>query len=408
MFPRSPQFFGGDRFLCHLVERAASPCVDTPLPVRIVVNLVLDKPSKILYTIEVTRVTNFPRINMPSKRATSFDVAKLAGVSRTTVSLVLNQVPGVSIGEAARQRVLDAARQLNYHPNAAGRKLVSGKSRTLGLVLRQNPEQVFADAFLVQVVLGVEQAAAEQGFHVLLKPVEPHDHEGYTRLIRENFVDGIILSGPRADDLEILKLRHDGFPIVMLGQLPESDIPFVDINAFDGAATAVSHLIDQGHKRIAMITNAPLQYTSAQQRRAGYEKALLQAGIPLVCDLVREGNFTPASGFAAMSELLSVSPRPTAVFVASDVVAMGAIQAIKKARVSIPKELAVVGFDDVPLAEYYDPPLTTVRLPAYGLGWAAGDLLVRIIQGDDSEQNGIFLESELIVRASSCDNSASL
>lgn len=339
---------------------------------------------------------------MPSKRTTSFDVAKLAGVSRTTVSFVLNRVPGVSIGDATRQRVLDAAQQLDYHPNAAGRKLASGKSSTLGLVLRQSPEQVFADPFLVQVVLGVEQAAASQGFHVLVKPLEPNDHEGYTRLIRENYVDGIILSGPRADDLEILQLRHDGFPVILMGQLPESNIPFVDINAFDGAAAAVQHLIDQGHQRIAMITNAPLEYTSAQQRRAGYEKTLQQAGIPLDCSLVQAGNYTPASGYVAMGELLNVSPRPTAVFVASDVVAMGAIQSIKRAGLSIPKDMAVVGFDDIPLAEYYDPPLTTIRLPAYGLGWAVGERLVHIIQGDDKEQTGVFLESELIIRASSC------
>src|SRR5574337_107777 len=138
-----------------------------------------------------------------SKRVTSVDVAKKAGVSRTTVSFVLNNVPGVSISLPTRQRVLDAAKSLNYHPAVAGRKLASGKSNTLGLVLRQNPEPVFADAFLLQVVLGVEAAAAQQGFHVLLKPVEPDDHHGYTRLIHENYVDGILVSGPREDDAEI-------------------------------------------------------------------------------------------------------------------------------------------------------------------------------------------------------------
>lgn len=339
---------------------------------------------------------------MPSKRANSFDVARLAGVSRTTVSFVLNQVPGVSISESTRQRVLDAASQLNYHPNAAGRKLVSGKSNTLGLVLRQNPEQVFTDAFLVQVVLGVEQAASDLGFHVLVKPVEPDDHKGYTRLIRENYVDGIILSGPRQDDLEILKLRLEGFPIVMMGQLPGSNIPFVDINAVDGAAAAVRHLTGLDHKRIAMITNAPMEYTSAQQRRAGYEKALQEAGLPLDCELVTEGNFTPASGLTAMKELLSLAQRPTAVFVASDVVAMGAIQAIKRAGLNIPNDMAIVGFDDIPLAEYYNPALTTIRLPAYGLGWAAADRLIHMIQGEKPEPEGIILESKLIIRNSSC------
>ena len=151
----------------------------------------------------------------------------MAGVSRTTVSFVLNRLEGVSISENTRQRVWEAAEKLNYHPNAAGRKLVSGKSSTLGLVLYQSPEQVFADAFLPRVILGVEQAAMEENFHVLLKPVEPDDAEGYARLIHENHVDGIILSGPRQDDREILRLHSDGVPIMLLGQLPGTELCFV-------------------------------------------------------------------------------------------------------------------------------------------------------------------------------------
>lgn len=336
-----------------------------------------------------------------SKRKTSVDVAKMAGVSRTTVSFVLNNVPDVSISPSTRQRVLDAAKSLNYHPDMAGRKLASGKSNTVGLVLRQNPEQVFADAFLLQVVLGVEAAAAQQGFHVLLKPVAPDDPRGYARLIHENYVDGMLVSGPREDDSELIELHQQGVPIMLMGQLPGTDIPFVDINAITGAAAAVHHLIAQGHKQISMITNAPLTYTSAQQRREGYLQALSEAGLQVSNAFVQEGNYTPASGFEAMVNLLELTPRPSAVFIASDVVAMGAMQAIKRASLRIPDDVAVVGFDDVPLAEYYDPPLSTVRLPAYGLGWAAGDRLVRMIQGDSLDQPRLFLESELVIRRSS-------
>lgn len=340
----------------------------------------------------------------PLKRATSIDVAKMAGVSRTTVSFVLNNVPGVSISSPTRLRVLDAAKSLNYHPDVAGRKLASGKSNTIGLVLLQSPEQVFADAFLIKVVLGVEGAAAQQGFHVLVKPVEPADHSAYERLIHENYVDGILLSGPRLDDQEVIRLHGQMVPIMLMGQLPDSNIPCVDINAVAGAAIVVRHLIEQGHSRIAMITNAPLTYTSAQQRRAGYHQALNEAGLEINKAFLREGNYTPASGSAAMLELLNLTPRPTAVFVASDVVAMGAMQAIKRAGLQIPQDVAVVGFDDVPLAEYYDPPLTTVRLPAYGLGWAAGDRLVRMIQGERLQESHLFLESELVIRQSSVRN----
>ena len=337
----------------------------------------------------------------PVKRTTSRDVAKLAHVSRTTVSFILNNVPGVSISAATRTRVLDAAKKLNYSPNVAGKKLVSGKSYTIGLVLCQSPEQIFTDAFLPQVILGVEQAAMQQGFHVLLKPVDPNDTGGYARLITENHVDGILLSGPRQDDTALMHLHQQRVPIMLMGQLPETDIPFVDVNATAGAELAVSHLIERGHQCIGMITNAPLDYTSAQQRRGGYVKALKKAKLSVNKALIKAGNYTPASGYEAMKDLLKLGPRLTAVFVASDVVAMGAILAIKESGLRIPKDIAVVGFDDIPLAEFYDPPLTTIHLPAFGLGWAGGERLIRLIQGEGLNDASLLLESTLVTRQSS-------
>jgi DNA-binding LacI/PurR family transcriptional regulator len=155
-----------------------------------------------------------------------------------------------------------------------------------------------------------------------------------------------------------------------------------------------------GHTRIAIITNAPLSYTSAQQRKAGYLQALRKGKIREDSRLVKEGNYTPSSGYKAMLELLSEAPLPTAVFIASDVVAIGAILAIRRARMRIPEDMAVVGFDDIPLAEYFDPPLTTIHLPSFGLGLAAGERLIRLIQGDGLDQNEILIESQLIIRES--------
>jgi len=340
----------------------------------------------------------------PTKRSTSQDVAKLAHVSRTTVSFILNNVPGVSISASTRKRVLDAAKKLNYSPNSAGKRLVSGKSHTIGFILCQSPEQIFNDAFLPQVILGLEQAVLQQGFHVLLKPVEPSDTGGYTRLITENHVDGILLSGPRQDDQALIRLHEQRVPILLMGQLPGTDIPFVDVKTSAGAEMAVNHLIGLGHKRIGLITNASLNYTSARQRCDGYLEALKKANLPIDQSLIREGDYTPASGYAAMNTLLTLTPRLTAIFVASDVVAMGAILAIKEAGLQIPKDIALVGFDDIPLAEYYDPPLTTIRLPAFGLGWASGERLMRLIQGEGLEREDVFLNSELIVRKSSFGN----
>ncbi|MGD0749777.1 MAG: LacI family DNA-binding transcriptional regulator [Anaerolineales bacterium] len=339
---------------------------------------------------------------MPRKRVTSFDVAEKSGVSRTTVSFVLNKVPGISISDSTRQRVLQVAKELNYHPDSTGKKLASGKSNALGLVLRQSHEQVFADALLPQVLMGIGQAATEQGFEVLLKPLEPQDADGYMRLVHENHVDGIILSGPRQEESEIIRLHNEGLPVMLMGQLPGSGLPFVDIDAVSGSASAVNHLIEHGHRRIGLITNAALEYTSAQQRRLGYLNSLKQAGIEPDDSLMQAGNYTSASGFTAMQKLLEVSPRLTAVFVASDVVSLGAIRAIKQAGLRIPQDIAVVGFDNIPMADYFDPPLTTVRIPSYGLGWASGERLVRLVQGEVLDQEGMLLESELVVRNSSC------
>jgi len=187
-----------------------------------------------------------------------------------------------------------------------------------------------------------------------------------------------------------------------MGQLPGSGLPFVDIDAVSGSASAVNHLIEHGHRRIGLITNAALEYTSAQQRRLGYLNSLKQAGIEPDDSLMQAGNYTSASGFTAMQKLLEVSPRLTAVFVASDVVSLGAIRAIKQAGLRIPQDIAVVGFDNIPMADYFDPPLTTVRIPSYGLGWASGERLVRLVQGEVLDQEGMLLESELVVRNSSC------
>ncbi|MEW6403246.1 MAG: LacI family DNA-binding transcriptional regulator [Chloroflexota bacterium] len=335
-----------------------------------------------------------------AKRTTSLDVAKKAGVSRTTVSFVLNNVPDVTISETTRQRVLEAARELDYHPNAAGRKLVSGKSRTLGLVLCQSYQQVAADALLPQVLLGFEQAAIQKGYQVLLKPVE-NDPLGYTKLVNENLVDGILLSGPRQNDPEIIRLHDDGFPVMLMGQMPGSNIPLVDIDASAGAEAATAHLIERGHRRIAIITNAPFTFTSAQQRLEGYSRALTKCGLSVDGSLVQAGNYTPASGYEAMMKLLVLPERPTAVFVASDVVAMGAILAIHRASLRIPDDIAIVGFDDIPLAEFFYPPLTTIHLPAFSLGLAAGERLVRLIQNEGLDTEAVLMQSNLVVRESS-------
>jgi LacI family transcriptional regulator len=219
------------------------------------------------------------------------------------------------------------------------------------------------------------------------------------RLIREQQVDGLILSGPRSDDPLLHELAEDRFPLILHGRPDDCEFPCVDVDNQSGAYQAVSHLIGLGHRRIGFISNAPLSYSGAQDRFAGFRQALGEHNLPVERDLVRTANFVPESGQAAMEQLLQRAEPPTAVFVASDVVAVGALNAILNSGRQVPEDVALVGFDDIFLAAYTRPPLTTVRVPAYGLGWTAAEILITLIEGDEDVAS-VTLETELVIRES--------
>jgi LacI family transcriptional regulator len=331
------------------------------------------------------------------RRPTSADVAALAGVSRTTVSFVLNE-RDAQISPATRQRVLDAARQLGYHPHAPAQQLAGGTSRTIGLVLRQSPEQVAGDPFLAETLRGLTATAREHGFRVI---VEAHDGDGdgFGDLIRSRRIDGLVVSGPRAGELDVLRdIVAEGFPLVLQGWLPGLDAPSVDVDNREGARRAVEHLLGLGHRRIGCITNAALEYTAARERLVGYQAAMREAEIEPDPAWVEEAAFDAPSGSRAMTALLARMD-PEAVFVASDVVALGAIGALRQAGRRVPADVSVVGFDDIPLAAHLDPPLTTVRLPAFELGQTVGRALFERIAAPGVSVRTL-LPTELVVRQS--------
>ena len=337
---------------------------------------------------------------MGRRQAKSQDVAKLAGVSRTTVSFVLNEVPGVKISAETRQRVLQAARELNYYPTAAARSLASGKTRRIGLILGQGKDRLAADAFLPTFLQGITASVNRRSYLLVVQLSEAvSTHEAYSRLIREQQVDGLILSGPRSDNQILDELAEDEFPLILHGRLEGRGFPWVDVDNKAGGYLATNHLIGLGHRRIGFISNAPLSYAGADERFAGYRAALGEHDIPLDQDLVQTAAFVPQSGRTAMGALLSLPDRPTAVFAASDVVAIGAMGAAQDAGLRIPEDMAIVGFDDIFLAAHICPPLTTVRVPAYGLGWTAADVLITLIEGEE-DVSSVTLETELVVRES--------
>lgn len=335
------------------------------------------------------------------KRVTARDVAELAGVSRTTVSFVLNNVSGMRISEETRYKVLEAAQQLSYHPNVSAQRLVTGQTRLIAYVERQTPKQAFADAFLPQVLRGVHDAAAAFNFEVLFAPIPIQgcaDRCAY--LLRGGHVDGIILSGPRSDDVELRQLFEEGAPLVLQGLWPGVDAASVDVDNVTAAEIAAQYLIQLDHKHIGMIVHAPLTYTAAAARLEGYRNVMESNGFLPNADCITVADFTPDSGEKAMEIILQSAPPPTAMFVSSDTVAIGAMRAAKRMGYLIPEDISFVGFDDIPMAVYQDPPLTTVSLPAYGLGWAAANLLVRLVCKEEVQERNVILESELVVRDS--------
>ena len=339
---------------------------------------------------------------MSLRRVTSQDVARAAGVSRTTVSLVLNNVDA-QISEDTRQRVLEAAKQLNYHPNASARRLVQGRTRVIRFVEHHTPYQNFADAFMAEVLRGLHAVARQYNYHVIYEPTSDDDQERdyCVKLVQERHVDGIVYSGPRFNDAALESLSEANIPVVLQGHLPGCPFSSVDIDNVLSARVATEHLIALGHTQIAMITNGPLVYTAATDRLSGFNIAMQNAGIAINERWIRIGAFTPESGFQAMRSLLQDKSRPTAVFIASDVVAMGAVEAIHQADFKIPDDVAVIGFDNIPWVAYLNPPLTTIQVPAHALGWSAGHLLIQSLDTDNFDQDHIILDTELIVRCSS-------
>jgi len=334
------------------------------------------------------------------KRVTSEDVARAAGVSRTTVSLVLNNVMGVNISPGTRQKVLEAARSLGYVPNATAQALARRRTQTIGLVMTRSPHHIATDSFLPKIVAGLLEVIHLHNLRLLVEWVdEEHQAQAYYELARAKRIDGLILTTPRLDDAALRELEQSGLPTVLMGYVPGSNLCSVDVDNRAAAEKAVRYLIELGHRQIACITNAPLAYTAAPERLQGYLDALRWAGIEADEGLIRFGDFDPQSGYLQMKSLLASGKRFSAAFVASDNVAIGAKAAIREAGLRVPDDVSLMGFDDIPWAQYSDPPLTTVRLPALELAKNAGDLLIQAMQGSTRVEKRV-LEVELVVRQS--------
>lgn len=337
------------------------------------------------------RESNFRRgLDRPTMR----EVAETAGVSISTVSRVLSDHPDVR--PETRRRVQEIVEALGYRPSMLARALILKRTNTLGLVVSD-----ITNPFYPELAKGIEDAARERGWVVVIGNSDKDGRftDRYVEAMLERSVDGIIFSSVRVDDKVVPMLVEDGYPVVLTNRrLPGVETNMVIVDSVRGARIATEHLIGLGHRRIAHIGGLSWAANSLD-RKQGYLEAMAGAGLDSSDELIEVADFTDEGGARAMHRLLSLKSPPTAVFASNDLMALGALEAIREAGLRCPEDLAVVGFDDIHLARSRLVQLTTVSHRIYDMGEQAVDILIRLItEGPGEQPIQHILEPQLMIR----------
>ncbi len=328
---------------------------------------------------------------MPPRKeeVTLKDIAEAVGKSVAAVSRALNNHDDIS--EETREYIKQVAREMGYAP-----------TNTLGLILPAlSPRD--SDPYYSELLAGIAAAAAEREFDLLVSTCTPGPEEQWTylRLINSRRVDGVILARPRWRDSRIELLLEKKFPFTVIGATNlAGNFLMVSDEVAEGAALMVEHLAEQGHERIALV-NTPMDLFFSSEFLSGFQRAMRQASLPIYEDFLAESDFTQRDGYRAGQTLLSKSDTPTAIIAADDVVALGVMAAAQDQGLEIGQDLAITGYGDILLAEYAQPPLTTIHRPTYGLGQQACRMLISRLQGEKLENEQIVFKPSLVIRQSS-------
>jgi len=324
------------------------------------------------------------------------DIAQKSGVSRSTVSRVING--DIKVNPDTREKVKQVIQKYNFQPNLAARGLAAKKTNIIGLVTPAGVAALFTDPYFPQLIHGVSAACNAAQYTVMLWLAEPEfERRTINQILHNGLLDGVIVSSMVMDDPIVQSLYESKMPFVLVGRHPTLDVNFIDVDNTQGGLDATLHLLRKNRRRIATITG-PLNMIAGHDRFDGYQKALGQRNFPVLAELVAEGDFTEVGGYNAMRRILPA--KPDAVFAASDMMAMGAIRAIREAGLSIPQDIAIVGFDDLPTASQVNPPLTSIRQPTVRMGSLAVDTLIDMIQHPRQQTHHLLLGTELIERTS--------
>lgn len=315
---------------------------------------------------------------MGQDRVTIVDVARVAGVSKGAVSFALNQRPGVA--PETRARILQVADDLGWSPSQPARALSTSRAHAFGLVIARPPAILSEDAFFPAFIAGIEAELQPSGYALVLQVVQQaQELDGYRRLVRDRRVDGVFLTDLRMRDRRIPLLESLSLPAVTLNRLRTgSSFPAISLDDTPAVMAAVRHLIDLGHRDIAHVAG-PAHYVHGAARRAAWERALTEAGLPhgpLV-----QGHFSARGGAQATRRLLDLPSPPTAIVYASDIMAIAGLAAARERSLDVPRDVSIVGFDDTPLAAHVHPALTTARADVLGWGRAATRALTALAAG---------------------------
>jgi LacI family transcriptional regulator len=326
------------------------------------------------------------------------DIARLAGVSRSTVSRVVNNRPNVS--EEVRKRVLEVIQSTGYHPHLAARSLASQRSWMIGLVLPHSVSSIFTDPYFPHLIQGIAQACNQHDYTLglFLLNAEEDEEKIFPRVSRKGILDGVIVQTGHHGEPMVGRLIDSAIPLVVVGRpFQPKAVSYIDVDNVNAAHNAVTHLIRLGYQRIGTIAG-PSESTVGIDRRDGYLKALTERGKSKDPALIVEGDFTESGGYYAMKELLNATP--DAVFAASDIMAVGAMRAVREAGLRVPDDVAFVGFDDLPLPNSPDPPLTTVRQPILQFSTSAVEILLDLIENGVEPPRRVIMTTDLIIRES--------
>jgi DNA-binding LacI/PurR family transcriptional regulator len=324
------------------------------------------------------------------------DIAKIVGVSKSTVSRVLANSDKCS--EETRQRVLEAMEKLNYKPNALARAMVTKKTGNIGLIIYQKHKPILSHPFYAPVVEAIVDTSMKRGYSLFIA-TDQDINASSAELLLEKRVDGIIFAS-FIDPSIILKYKNQGVPLVLLNNSVDIEgISYVTCDNYSGAYNAVNYLVQKGHKNIGFLCG-PLQHRSYTERYKGYIAALKDNDIKVQDNLVRIGESTLSEGNRLMGQLLHNRRVPTAVFASNDMMAIGAIKAIKKEKLEIPNDIAVIGFDNIDFGNLIEPSLSTVHVNKVLMGELAVELLINEINKCTSGEKENILPTELVLRES--------